>query len=147
MPENFFSIAIAWLDEDLLEIELAVLYHAWSGRERAYVTREALEEFARDLVAVAEGARSAVFDAGQPDLGYASCRLFEYDLARHVGMEVRIGHAGGHVSNRPDPAREVRVAVPVERQQLSEFAAQIQNLVVTEKGTATLRVFPDWIFA
>jgi hypothetical protein len=59
-------------------------------------------------------------------------------------MEVVVGHAGGNVMNRPDYRRELHVSVPIERGQLSAFAATIRQLVSAERGTATLPIPPDW---
>jgi hypothetical protein len=137
------TISAVWSDVDLLEVDTAVCFREWGGGARAYATRDDLRAFARDLVAVEEGATVASLDIGQPDLGYAACRIFEYGGARRLAIEVRIGHAGGHVINRPDLPREVRVTVPVERGQLGRFASEIQNLVMVETGTATLPL-ADW---
>jgi hypothetical protein len=142
--DNRFSLAVVWSDSDLLEIELAVAFMAWSGVERSYVTRNELTSFAASLDAVAAGAVAAEFNAGQPDLGYARCRVFEYDRARHLGMEVVAGLAGGHVVNRPDYPRELRVWLPIERGQLTSFAVRLRQLVAAERGWASLPIPRDW---
>ena len=119
-------------------------FAAWSGAERSYVTREELTSFAASLDAVVGGTTTAELDTGQPDLGYGRCRVFEYGRAQHLGMEVVVGHAGGNVTNRPDYRRELRISVPIERGQLTAFAASIRGLVSSERGRATLQVPPDW---
>lgn len=144
LPKHQITFSAVWSDVDLIDVEVGVAFQEWAGGTSAYATRDELRAFARDLVAVEEGASSASLDIGQADLGYVACRIFEYDGARHVGIEVRIGHAGNHVMNRPDFARQVHVSVPVERGQLSRFASEIQNLVMTETGTATLPLLSDW---
>lgn len=138
------SLAVVWADIDLLEIELSVSFMAWSGLERSYVTRDDLTSFAASLDEVVAGSTAAEFSAGQPDLGYGSCRVFEYDRARRLGMEVVVGHAGGNVVNRPDYPRELRVSVPIERGQLSVFASRLRQLVASERGTASLPILSDW---
>jgi hypothetical protein len=138
------SLAIVWSDIDLLEIELTVSFAAWSGAERAYATRDELTAFAAALDQVAAGAKAAELDAGQPDLGYGRCRVFEYDQARHLGMEVVVGHAGGNLQNRPDYRRELHVSLPIERGALASFAGRLRQLVAAEEGAATLPVPNDW---
>jgi hypothetical protein len=144
MTDNSLTITATWSDVDLLEVEFGIRFQAWTGREQAFVTRDELRTFARSLVGVSEGGRSALLEAGQSDLGYATCRVFEYAGPRHLGIEVRIGHAGGQVMNRPDYARDIRLSVPVERGQLSSFASEIHSVIASETGTATLPVPPDW---
>jgi hypothetical protein len=144
VSEHQVSLTVVWSDVDLLEIELAVSFAAWSGAERAYVTRNELTSFATSLDSVVAGASAAELNAGQPDLGYGLCRVFEYSRARHLGMEVVVGHAGGHVMNRPDYRRELRVSVPIERGQLTAFAATIRRLISAERGKAALLIPPDW---
>jgi len=144
VSDHQLSVTVVWSDVDLLEIELAVSFAPWSGAERAYVTRDELTSFASSLDAVVAGATAAELNAGQPDLGYGQCRVFEYSRARHLGMEVVVGHAGGNVMNRPDYRRELRISVPIERGQLSAFAATLRRLVATERGKATLLIPPDW---
>ena len=144
MSEHQLSLAVVWSDVDLLEIELAVSFAPWSGAELAYVTRDDLTSFASSLDAVAAGATAAELNAGQTDLGYGRCRVFEYGRARRLGMEVLVGHGGGNAMNPPDYRRELRVSVPIERGQLTEFGAKIRQLVATEGGKATLPIPPSW---
>jgi hypothetical protein len=144
LSNNQLTFSPVWSDDDLMDVEVAVAFQEWTGSTSAYATRHELRAFARDLVAVEEGASSASLDAGQLDLGYVACRVFEYDGARHLGLELRIGHAGHHLMNRPDFSRQVHVSVPVERGQLSRFASELQNLIITETGTATLQLLADW---
>jgi hypothetical protein len=108
LSSDQLTLSAVWSDVDLVELEVAVEFQDWTGSASAYATRAELQAFARDLVAVEEGANAAVLDIGQADIGYATCRVFEYDLARHLGIEIRIGHAGEHVGNRPAFRREVR---------------------------------------
>ena len=144
MPAHELSVSVVWSDIDLLELDLAVSFAVWSGAERAYVTRDELIAFAASLDAVVAGSTSAQLNAGQSDLGYGVCRIFEYDRARRLGMEVIVGHAGGNVTNRPDYARELRISAPLERGQLVAFAGALRRLVIEERGTATLELLADW---
>lgn len=144
MTASRLSLSAVWSDVDLLEVDSAIRFREWAGSARAYATRDELRAFARGLVAVEEGATVASLDIGQLDLGYATCRLFEYGGARRLAMEVCIGHAGGQGIGRPDCKREVHLTVPVERGQLGRFASELQNLVMTETGTATLPLLADW---
>ena len=144
MSDHQLSITAVWSDSDILEIELAVSFKAWSGAERAYVTRDELRGFADSLDAVAAGGADAVLDVGQPDLGHATCRVFEYGGPRHLGMELVVGHAGGHIINGADYPRELRLSVPIERGQLPAFARAVRMVIVDEKGSARLPVPTDW---
>jgi hypothetical protein len=67
------SVTVTWSDVDLLEAEVALRFQLGAGRADASVTRDELRVFARSLVAVWAGASVALLEAGQPDLGYATC--------------------------------------------------------------------------
>jgi hypothetical protein len=144
LPNHRLSVTAIWSDVDLIEVDVAVIFQEWAGCSLAYATRDDLRAFARDLVAVVEGATAAELNIGQPDLGYATCRVFEYDRARHLCIEVRVGHAGEQTINRPDFRREVHITVPVERGQLSSFASELQNVITAETGNATLSLLAEW---
>jgi hypothetical protein len=144
MSANHLSIAIVWSDVHVLEIELAVTFAAWSGAERAYVTRQILTDFAESLDLVAGGATHALLEAGQSNMGFGRCQIFEYGGPRRLGMEVVVGHAGGDMRGHADRGRELRVSVPIERGQLSPFAVTLRELVTNERGTVVLPVPSDW---
>ena len=141
----FRSGCIVWSDPDLLEIETRVAFAGWSARERAYVTRDGLREFARALDRVVAGASSARLDAGQPNLGYATLDLFEYSRARHIGLHVTIGHAPDSGQVHTAHARELRFTVPVECGQLALFANDLRSAVQLETGEAFLPLPPNWL--
>jgi hypothetical protein len=144
VTEPSITVAVVWSDVDLLEVELRVRFDVWCGAERAYVTRKELAAFATALDEVAEGGDQATLSIGQPDLGYGTCRVFEYGGPRHLAAEIIVGNAGGRVINRPDYPRELRVSVPIERGQLPAFARAIRNAVAAEQGIARLPVPADW---
>jgi hypothetical protein len=121
-----------------------VQFDVWSGTERCYATREGLAGFAIALDQVADGACDATLELGQSDLGYAACRVFEYGGPQRLGAELKLGHAGRQVVNRPDYPRNLHVSVPIERGQLPAFARAIRNVVAAEQGIARLPLPPDW---
>ena len=144
MPDNGLSFSVVWADEDVLELEVAVRFGVWAGAGRMYVAREALSGFAETLTAVAKGGTSATLTLGQSDLGYGKCSVFEYGRSRRLGMDVLVGHGGGMTSNRPDHPRVVRVAIPIEREGLSQFAIGIQQIIRDERGVVRLPSPSDW---
>lgn len=143
-PEPGFSIEVVWSDVDLLEIEVCVRFSVWAGGERVYVSRRELEGFADAINRVAGGATDARLSAGQASTGYANCRIFEYSLARRLGMEVVVGRAGDDGSLRPDCARELRVSIPIERGPLPAFARSLRAITASERGIASLPVPLSW---
>jgi hypothetical protein len=144
LPEHQLSFRIIWSDQDLLDVETSIAFAPWAGVDRAYATRSDLTAFADSLDQVAAGSAEAELALGQPDLGYASCRLFEYGGPRHLAMDVVVGCGAGGTGQSADHGREIRVSVPIERGQLSALAASIRTIVADEDGIAVLPLPPGW---
>lgn len=138
------SCSVTWADSDLLEISAKVLFANWAGHERAYVTRDELNRFARELDDVAEGGSKADLRAGQSDLSYVSFEAFEYGRARQLGLRIHLGRDPTSISNHPAAGTEMRISVPVERGQLTAFASALRSMISREAGVATLTLPPDW---
>jgi hypothetical protein len=137
-------LEVVWADEDLLEIAVRAAFDGWCAAERAYVTRDELHAFADQVELVAQGGPSAELQAGQEDLSYARLTVFEYGLARRVGVGIRLGRAPNAVSPGPPTGREFRRSVPTERGTLAAFAGDLRRTVAEESGTAELAVLPAW---
>lgn len=144
MSDSGFSISVVRSDADLLEIEAVVRFDAWSGCERAYVTRDELTGFATALDRVVEGATFARLDAGQDDLGYARLEVFEHGGARRIGLRLVVGHAPDPDGGRPGQGRELRLSVPTERAALASFSSELRAITLAERGIAYLHVSPGW---
>jgi len=144
IPESVLSCSVVWSDPDLLEVQVEVFFGGWAGAERGYVTREELRSFANQLESVHAGGKAALLEAGQQDLSWVRLEIFEYGLARRVGMRVHLGRASGADSRTPREPRELRISVPIERGQLSAFARSLQRVVQIEAGTAKLMLPTDW---
>lgn len=144
IPEPALSCSVVWSDSDLLEVRVEVFFGGWAGAERGYVTREELRSFADQVESVHAGSNGAVLEAGQQDLSWVRLEIFEYGLARRIGMRVHLGRALGTESNAPGEPRELRVSVPIERGQLSEFAGSLRRAVQIEAGTAKLKLPTEW---
>jgi len=121
-----------------------VAFAGWAGAERAYAARSDLTAFADSLDRVAEGGSEAELTLGQPSLGYARCRVFEYGGPRHLAMDIVVGCGAGGTGRRADHGRETRLSVPIERGQLSAFATSIRTIARDERGIAVLPFPPDW---
>ena len=144
MPDSALSLAVCWADQDLLDIEIRVALKEWTGTDTAYAVRDDFRTFAASLDEVAANGSVAVLDIGQPDLGYANCRVFEYGGPRHLGIDVVLGRAGSATGRDADPGRVLQLSVPVERGQLATFANDIRRIVEHETGIAVLQLPPDW---
>jgi len=145
MADHHFSLRVIWSDADLLDVETSVCFGNWSGTDTAYAGRDDLTAFADSLDRVAKGSREASLSIGQPNLGYASCRIFEYGGPRRLGMDVVVGAGEPGTGRRPYKGkREWRMSVPIERGQLATFAASIRVAARDELGIAVLPLPPDW---
>jgi hypothetical protein len=144
VTEPEIRCAIVWSDVDLLEIETQVQFDQWAGIERAYTTRESLAQFADALESVYNGAKEALFEAGQPDLSWIELRVFEHGGARHLGLHVNIGRPPTAIINRPNSEAVLRIAVPIERGQLGAFAAGLREIGTAKRGEARLPLTPNW---
>jgi hypothetical protein len=144
MGDSRISIQAVWADPDLIEIETSVVFSGWAGIERAYVTRDQLLDFASALDAVAAGANEATLIGGQRNLSYAEISIHEYDLARRLYADVRLGCVRDVEATTPRGANELQMAVPVERGQLAAFASGLRRIAVEDRGQATLAGLSDW---
>jgi hypothetical protein len=142
MAEHLVSLSVVWSDVDLLEVEISASFRGWSAIDRAYAARSDLTGFADSLDRVVQGDTEAELSVGQPNLGYASCRIFEYGGPRHLAMDVVVG--SGETGRRHDHGRECRLSVPIERGQLTAFAQTLRLITREERGRAALLLLPDW---
>jgi hypothetical protein len=126
----------------MLEIDVGVAYDGWAGSEQAYVGREDLEEFAAALDQVAAGGLSAELRAGGDVTNRVSIRVCEYGLARRLAIAISLGRSL-HATGIDEDRRELRLSVPVERGQLSRFAAALRAVVQAERGRAELPLWTD----
>jgi hypothetical protein len=144
VTEYHTSLRVIWSDADLLEVEASFAFRDWSAVGSAYATRSDLIDFADALDRVVLGGSAAELSLGQPDLGYASCRVFEYGGPRHLAMVVTIGVGHKGIGQPQDTGRESRLSVPIERGQLTAFAQSLRRIARDERGTARLPLPPDW---
>jgi hypothetical protein len=144
MSRPFLTCSIVWSDIDLLELSAEFQYDGWAGHESGYITRDELASFTHALKGVAEGASSAELHAGQDNISYVRLRLFEYGMARHLGMHIHLGRADDHIWNHPSPGAAIRISVPIERGQLATFASSLAAAGERESGAATLELPHDW---
>ena len=144
MDGNYLLCAVVWSDPDLLEIRTAFQFRDWAGAERAYVTRGELMDFAEALDEIAEGGSSALLQAGQHDLSFAALNFREYGLARRLALDVHLGRAAGTIHGPTEAGSELRLTVPVERGQLTGFAAGLRRMTAAESGETTLALPSDW---
>lgn len=144
MSDNFIRLTVGWSDPDLLEVYCAVRFQDWGGGENVYVTRDELLKFAGFVEAVASGDGDAALTMGESELGFAEVRISEYSRARRLSVAVRIGR-GTRVGPAPDfAARRIELAAPLERGQLSAFAAGLRSMVAAERGSVTLALPISW---
>lgn len=144
MSENHLQCMVVWSDPDLLEIRTTVKFRDWAGGEQAYVTRGEVQNFASALDEVASGSTSATLLAGQRDLSFSELNLREYGRARRLALDVHLGRASGAGGHPRDGASELRLTVPIERGQLTGYAAALRRVVAKESGEATLMLPEDW---
>ncbi len=144
MSELLLSFEVTWADPDLIGVRIALNSPTWAGRTETYVTRGELTAFADALDAVAAGARDAVLEAGQRDLGYADVRVYEYGLARRVAVAVHLGRGAGAVVGSAHGDTELRAALPCERGALTAFSVGLRAIVRDERGRAALAVLVEW---
>ena len=144
MSEAELVCAVVWADVDILSLEVRIRFQGWAGHECAYASRGELTAFADALDHVANGGTAAVLEVGQANMSYVALRLFEYEKARRLGIDVTLGRAAGGISNRPSYAAELRMSVPTERGFLPQFANGLRGLVRREEGECRLALPEDW---
>jgi hypothetical protein len=59
-------------------------------------------------------------------------------------MHVLLGRAADTIMNHPSHLVELRLAIPIERGQLSQFAQDLRRAIKAERGVVSLWLPADW---
>jgi hypothetical protein len=136
------SLAIAYVDEHLIELEAAVGSGHWSGRARAYTVPQDIEAFGIALKRFADAFDAvAEFMAGaDTGIGLIALRFYRTDRAGHIACHVRL--ATGELSNesRPEEIYRLSVELRTEAWAVVQFARQISEMAQARAGQALLQV-------
>ncbi len=113
MPHEI-TIAVAYVDEDLMELEVVVGAGYWCGRASAYTVPQDMATFAVAIQHFADGASAeAEFVAGaDTGIGLIGLRFYRVDRAGHIACHVRL--ATGRLSTKHRPEEVFRLSIEVQ---------------------------------
>jgi hypothetical protein len=136
------TVAVVYVDEHLIELEVVVGAGRWCGCASAYTVSEAIATFAGALQRFAEGVDSqAEFVAGADNGGgLVALRFYRVDRAGHVACHVRIAAGRLPQNHRPEEVCRLSIEVAAETWAVVQFARQLGELARTQAGKASLQV-------